>query len=299
MAFLRPAQDGLRNAIFTGHDRCSPSLWLLADGGQGDCHCTRSTCAISKVESLWSRAIALTLCMQLLFQLTHMPSWPYILIIRLWVMNNSHCALSRSCLTTNFTSSMSTNTQNSCLLLVLINTMSCCPFFSIQFNLALASSPASPIFSTHARKEAEPGIQNHVTDVCPYIYRGRKRGGSWKLRVGEDDFWAIWLNASEKEGYTSISEGRTILIRLGEPCFIDQRCQIGLKSMLCGDRCITPFYQRLSRDFRYQAPPLFSRIEETGDEANLAQHWRCNNVFHPLEKVKQVFVLPYLLVLSS
>ena len=25
----------------------------------------------------------------------------------------------------------------------------------------------------------------------------------------------------------------------------------------------------------------------------------CNNVFHPLEKVKQVFVLPYLLVLSS
>ena len=35
----------------------------------------------------------------------------------------------------------------------------------------VASSPVSPIFSTHARKEGEPepGIQNHVTDVCPYM----------------------------------------------------------------------------------------------------------------------------------
>ena len=32
----------------------------------------------------------------------------------------------------------------------------------------VASSLVSPIFSTHARKEGEPGIQNHVTDVCPY-----------------------------------------------------------------------------------------------------------------------------------
>ena len=29
----------------------------------------------------------------------------------------------------------------------------------------LALSPVSPIFSTHARKEGEPGIQNHVTNV--------------------------------------------------------------------------------------------------------------------------------------
>ena len=28
---------------------------------------------------------------------------------------------------------------------------------------SVASSPVSPIFSTHARKEGEPGIQNHVT----------------------------------------------------------------------------------------------------------------------------------------
>ena len=93
------------------------------------------------------------------------------------------------------------------------------------------------------------------------IYKGRKRGGSWKLRVGEDDFRALWFYASEKEGYTSVSEGRTILISLGELRFIDQRCQLGLKSTLCGERCTTPFYQRLWRDFtcRYQAPPLFSR----------------------------------------
>ena len=77
--------------------------------------------------------------------------------------------------------------------------------------------------------------------------------------MGEDDFRALWFNASEKESYTSISEGRTILISLREPRIIDQRCQIGLKSTPCGERCTTPFYQRLSRDFRYQAPPLFSR----------------------------------------
>ena len=77
--------------------------------------------------------------------------------------------------------------------------------------------------------------------------------------MGEDDFRALWFNASGKEGYTSVSEGRTILISLGEPRFINQICQIGLKWTLCGERCTTPFYQRLSRDFRYQAPPLFSR----------------------------------------
>ena len=98
--------------------------------------------------------------------------------------------------------------------------------------------------------------------------------------MGEDDFRALWLNASEKEGYTSIGEGRTILISLGEPHFIDQRCQIGLKSTLCGERCTTPFYQRLSRDLDTRLP-LFSRVRswcvekigETGDEASYAS-WR-------------------------
>ena len=85
----------------------------------------------------------------------------------------------------------------------------------------VASSPVSPIFSTQARKEGETGIQNHVSDVGPYT-----RIGSVANCVGEDDFGALWFNASEKEGYTSVSEGRTILISLGEPCFINQRCQI-------------------------------------------------------------------------
>ena len=48
---------------------------------------------------------------------------------------------------------------------------------------SVASSPVSPIFSTHARKEGEPGIQNHVHDVGPYTWVGRVAGG-------ENDAWA-------------------------------------------------------------------------------------------------------------
>ena len=47
-------------------------------------------------------------------------------------------------------------------------------FYSVY---GLASSPVFPIFSTHTRKEGEPGIQNHVHDVGPYT-KGRK-GGGW------------------------------------------------------------------------------------------------------------------------
>ena len=36
----------------------------------------------------------------------------------------------------------------------------------------LASSPVSPIFSTHTRKKSEPWIQNHVSDVGPYTRVG-------------------------------------------------------------------------------------------------------------------------------
>ena len=35
-----------------------------------------------------------------------------------------------------------------------------------------ASLPVSPIFSMHARKEGEPGIQNHVRDVGSYTRVG-------------------------------------------------------------------------------------------------------------------------------
>ena len=53
------------------------------------------------------------------------------------------------------------------------------------------------------------------------------------------------------------SEGSTILRGLTELRLIDQTCQTALKSMLCGEASATPFCQRLSRDFRYQAPSRF------------------------------------------
>ena len=45
------------------------------------------------------------------------------------------------------------------------------------------SPSVSPIFSTHAIKEGEPGIQNNVSDVCPYT-----RVGSVAYR--ENRVWA-------------------------------------------------------------------------------------------------------------
>ena len=39
------------------------------------------------------------------------------------------------------------------------------------------------------------------------IYQGRKGGGLWKLRVGERNFWALWFDAGEKEGYTDYQRG--------------------------------------------------------------------------------------------
>ena len=43
----------------------------------------------------------------------------------------------------------------------------------IQKGRDLASSPGSLIFSTHTRKEGEPGIHCHVRDIDPYIRVGR------------------------------------------------------------------------------------------------------------------------------
>ena len=37
----------------------------------------------------------------------------------------------------------------------------------------IALSPVSPVFSTHERKEGEPGIQNHMHDVDSYTRIGR------------------------------------------------------------------------------------------------------------------------------
>ena len=77
--------------------------------------------------------------------------------------------------------------------------------------------------------------------------------------MDEDDFQALWLNASEKEGYASVSEGRMILISLGELRFIDQRCQLGLKSTLAGNVAQHYFINvcHVTLDTRL---PLFSRV---------------------------------------
>ena len=75
----------------------------------------------------------------------------------------------------------------------------------------------------------------------------------------------------KKKATLTISEGNTILRGLAELRLVDQRCQTGLKSTLCGEASATPFCQCLSRDFRYQAlSRLFPASEEgPGDEASL------------------------------
>ena len=65
-------------------------------------------------------------------------------------------------------------------------------------------------------------------------------------------FRALWFNMGEKEGYT-ISKGNMILRDLAELCLVDQRCQTGLKLILCGKASATQFCQYLLCDFRYQA----------------------------------------------
>ena len=53
------------------------------------------------------------------------------------------------------------------------------------------------------------------------------------MRLSEDDFQALWFNASKKEGYVyaECSEGRTILLSLRMPRFTDQRCQIVIDAL--------------------------------------------------------------------
>ena len=59
-----------------------------------------------------------------------------------------------------------------------------------------------------------------------------------------------------------VSEGSTILRGLAELHLIDQRCQAGLKSILCGEASAIPFCQRLSHDFSYQALSRFFPASE-------------------------------------
>ena len=82
-----------------------------------------------------------------------------------------------------------------------------------------------------------------------------------KLCVGERDLRTLLFNMGEKATLT-VCEGSMILRGLAELCLIDQRCQTGLKLMLCSEASAVPFCQRLSRDFRYQALSCFYPASE-------------------------------------
>ena len=100
-----------------------------------------------------------------------------------------------------------------------------------------------------------------MRDVGPYTRVGR-------VADRENCAWAsAFFERSgsirvKKKAALTISEGSTILKGLPELCLIDQRCQTGLKSTLCGKDSATPFCQRLSRDFRYQALSRFFPASE-------------------------------------
>ena len=85
----------------------------------------------------------------------------------------------------------------------------------------IASSPGSPIFSMHARKEGEPGIQYHMHDVAPYTRVGRvadRENRTWASVI----FKHSGLTQVKKKAILTISEGSTILrgfteLRLKDP----------------------------------------------------------------------------------
>ena len=82
----------------------------------------------------------------------------------------------------------------------------------------------------------------------------------------ENCAWASAIfkhSGSVQKATPTISEGSTILAELH---LIDQRCQTGLKSMLCGKAGATPFCQHLSCDFRSR---VLSRFFPAGVEAKL------------------------------
>ena len=127
---------------------------------------------------------------------------------------------------------------------------------------ALASSPGSPIFSTHAR-EKRGSLGSNVTcaTLAPYTRVGRvadRENCAWASAIFE-------LSGSmrvKKKATRTVSEGSTILRGLAEPCLIDQRRKTAMKSTLCGKASATPFCQHLSRDFRSQTLSRFFPASE-------------------------------------
>ena len=77
----------------------------------------------------------------------------------------------------------------------------------------LASSPGSPIFSMHARKEGEPGIQCHMHDVGPFTKVERvadRENCTWASAISKHSH-LTWV---KKKAILTISEGSTILAEL-------------------------------------------------------------------------------------
>ena len=106
----------------------------------------------------------------------------------------------------------------------------------------LASSPGFPIFSTLMREKRGSLVSNVtcVMDVGPYARVGRVvdcENCAWVSTILEHS-GSVWV---KKKATLTISEESTILRGLAELCLIDQRCQAGLKSTLCGKASATPF----------------------------------------------------------
>ena len=100
-----------------------------------------------------------------------------------------------------------------------------------------------------------------MRDVGPYARVGRVvdcENCAWASAI----FECSGSVRMKKKATLTISEGSTILRGLAELHLINQRCQAGLKSTLCGKASATPFCQRLSRDFRYQALSCFFPASE-------------------------------------
>ena len=97
-----------------------------------------------------------------------------------------------------------------------------------------------------------------MRDVGPYTRVGRVadcENSAWTSTIF-DHSGSIRV---EKKVTLTTSEGSTILRGLAELRLINQRCQTGLKSMLCGKASATSFCHAtiLSRDFRSQALSRF------------------------------------------
>ena len=104
-----------------------------------------------------------------------------------------------------------------------------------------------------------------MCDVGPYTRVGR-------VADHENCTWASTIFERsgsirvKKKATLTISERSMILRGLAELRLVDKRCQTGLKLTRCGEASATPFYQCLSRDFRYQALSRFFPANDKGFE---------------------------------